>query len=41
MFDCVEKKSEVKEDSYNYDYTIKASQNIENAEISETDQVKI
>ena len=37
MFDCVEKKSEVKEDSYNYDYIIKTSQNIENAEISETD----
>ena len=35
MFDCVEKKSEVKEDSYNYDYIIKTSQNIENAEISE------
>ena len=37
MFDCVDKKSELKEESYNYDYTIKTSQNIENAEISEAD----
>ena len=28
MFDCVDKKSEVKEESYYYDYKIKTSQNI-------------
>ena len=37
MFDCVDKKSEAKEESYIYDYSIKTSQNIENAEISEAD----
>ena len=31
MFDCVDKKSEVKNSSYYYDYEIKTSQNIENA----------
>jgi len=30
MFDCVDKKSEVKEESYEYDYQIKTSQNTEN-----------
>ena len=29
MFDCVEQKSEIKNDSYNYDYIIKTTQNIE------------
>ena len=37
LFDCVEKKSEVKEDSYIYDYEIKTSQNISRAEESEED----
>ena len=32
MFDCVDKKSEIKEDSYIYDYEIKTSQNIDRAE---------
>ena len=32
MFDCVNKKSEIKEDSYIYDYEIKTSQNIDRAE---------
>ena len=32
MFECVEKKSEVKEESYIYDYEIKTSQNIDRAE---------
>ena len=31
IFDCVEKKSEIKEESFNYDYDIKTSQNIEKA----------
>ena len=35
MFDCVDKKSEAKNESYIYDYTIKTSQNIEDAEISD------
>ena len=39
MFDCVDKKSEVKEESYNYDYTIKTSQNLEEAEISMSDEI--
>ena len=37
MFDCVDKKSEIKKDSYIYDYQIKTSQNIENAETSFSD----
>ena len=37
MFDCVEKKSELKEDTYNYDYEIKTSQNIEAGIISDSD----
>ena len=32
MFDCVDKKSEIKEDSYLYDYEIKTSQNIDRTE---------
>ena len=32
MFDCVDKKSEVKEESYLYDYKIRTSQNIDKAE---------
>ena len=35
MFECVEKKSEAKNESYIYDYNIKTSQRIENAEISD------
>ena len=37
MFDCVEKKSEIKEDGYNYDYQIKTSQNIEFMETQDFD----
>ena len=37
MFDCVDKKSEIKKDSYIYDYQIKTSLNIENAETSFSD----
>ena len=37
MFDCVKKKSEIKEQSYIYDYEIKTSQNIENSEIALSD----
>ena len=36
-FDCAEKKSEIKSSSYIYDYDIKTSQNIENAEIDDFD----
>ena len=39
MFDCVKKKSEIKAKSYFYDYTIKTSQNIENAEIADSDNI--
>ena len=39
MFDCVDKKSQVKENSYIYDYTIKTSQNLENAEIEYPDNI--
>ena len=39
MFDCVEKKSEIKEESYYYDYDIKTSQNIEKAEIENADNI--
>ena len=39
LFDCVEKKSEVKKESYIYDYDIKTSQNISRAEESEEDDV--
>ena len=34
LFDCVNKKSEFKPQTFNYDYEIKTSQNIENAEIA-------
>ena len=37
MFNCVDKKSELKNDAYNYDYKIKTSQNIEDADIKEAD----
>ena len=37
IFDCVEKKSKIKEESYIYDYEIKTSQNIEKAEIEDAD----
>ena len=37
IFDCVDKKSEVKEESYIYDYTIKTSQNLEEASLTEID----
>ena len=39
MFDCVDKKSQVKENSYIYDYKIKTSQNLENAEIEYPDSI--
>ena len=39
MFDCVDKKSELKESSYIYDYEIKTSQNTEDAEINESDDI--
>ena len=35
--DCVKKKSEMKSDSYNYDYEVKTSQNIEKADIADLD----
>ena len=37
IFDCVDKKSEIKEESYNYDYTIKTSQNLEKANLAEVE----
>ena len=37
MFDCVEKNSITKEDSYEYDYTIKTSQNIQKSRTAEAD----
>ena len=37
MFDCVEKKSEIKENAYDYDYKIKTSQNIAKAEDEDPD----
>ena len=39
MFDCVEKKSEIKEESYYYDYEIKTSQNIEEAKMQDSDNI--
>ena len=39
MFDCVEKKSEIKEESYYYDYEIKTSQNIEAADTADIDEI--
>ena len=32
LFECIDKKSEIKETSYEYDYEIKTSQNIDRAE---------
>jgi hypothetical protein len=37
MFDCISKKSEIKEESYNYEYESKTSQNIIRAENDEVD----
>jgi hypothetical protein len=37
MFDCVKKKSMTKSDSYKYDYTSKTSQNLDRAQIEESD----
>ena len=37
MFDCVKKKSKIKEESYNYDYESKTSQNLIRAEKEEID----
>ena len=39
MFDCVEKKSEIKNESYYYDYDIKTSQNVENSYIDNYDDI--
>ena len=39
MFECVDKKSEAKDNSYIYDYKIKTSQNIESFEITEEDEI--
>ena len=39
MFDCVDKKSEIKEGSYTYDYEINTSQNIQKADESEEDDL--
>ena len=37
IFDCVDKKSEIKEESYTYDYTIKTSQNLEKANLADVE----
>ena len=37
IFDCVDKKSEIKEESFNYDYDIKTTQNIEKSNSAEAD----
>ena len=39
MFDCVDKKSVSKENSYFYDYKIKTTQNIESFEIMDEDEI--
>ena len=39
MFDCVDMKSEIKNESYIYDYKIKTSQNIENSYIDIPDEI--
>ena len=39
LFECIDKKSEIKEESYIYDYEIKTSQNIYRAEESEADDI--
>ena len=38
MFDCVEKKSEIKEDAFDYDYEIHTTQNIERALNDDVDE---
>ena len=38
IFDCVDNKSTVKEESYIYDYEIKTSQNIDKANSAEADE---
>ena len=38
IFDCVDSKSTLKEESYNYDYEIKTSRNIEKANSAEADE---
>ena len=37
LFECVEKKSEAKEESYNYDYTIATNQNLKDAATTKFD----
>ena len=37
LFECVEKKSETKEESYNYDYTIATNQNLKDAATTKFD----
>jgi hypothetical protein len=39
IFDCVEKKSLIKDNAYTYDYTIQTSQNIPNSEDQEVDNI--
>ena len=39
MFDCVEKKSEIKENSFIYDYEIKTSQNLDEIDLMELDNI--
>ena len=39
LFDCIDKKSETKEESYYYDYNILTSQNLEDAEIKEAEYI--
>ena len=39
IFDCVDMKSEIKENSYTYDYISKTSQNIEKADSAEFDTI--
>ena len=34
LFDCIEKKSEPKSNTFNYDYKIKTSQNIGNMKVN-------
>ena len=39
MIDCVEKKSEIKENSFIYDYEIKTSQNLDEIDLRELDNI--
>ena len=39
IFDCAEKKSEIREESFTYDYEIKTSQNIQKADVEEEDNI--